>query len=53
MFCDPWEGVVAIPRSLLEEVVALMPELVAADGKVKEDVRRGGSVAAAFEKHRG
>ena len=41
-----------IPRNLLKEVMALLPKLVAADDRVKEDVLKGGSVAAAFKKHR-
>jgi hypothetical protein len=47
------EGIVAIPRNLLEDVIALVPKLVAADNKAKEDVRCGESVASAFKKHRG
>jgi regulator of RNase E activity RraA len=53
IFCDPLEGIVAIPGDMLEEVIALMPKLVAADDRIKEDVRRGQSVAHAFKKHRG
>lgn len=43
---------IAIPKSLLEDVLALMPKLVAADDKVKEDVRSGSTVFEAFKKHR-
>jgi hypothetical protein len=44
---------VAIPKDLLEDVVNLIPKIVAADEKVKEDVSKGESAAAAFRKHRG
>lgn len=53
MFCDPLEGVVAIPRELLKQVVKILPTLVEADDRVKEEVRKGESVVVAFEKHRG
>ena len=52
MFCDPLEGVVVIPAGLLEDVLTLMPKLVAADDKVKEDVLNGSTVFEAFRKHR-
>ncbi|KAJ9215290.1 hypothetical protein DTO166G4_3175 [Paecilomyces variotii] len=52
IFCDPLEGVVAIPRDLLDGVLELMPKLVAQDDKVKEDVVNGSGVAEAFKKHR-
>ena len=53
MFCDPIEGVVVIPNALLEDVLSLMPKLVAADDRVKEDVINGLSVFEAFKNHRG
>ncbi|ERF68425.1 hypothetical protein EPUS_03743 [Endocarpon pusillum Z07020] len=52
IFCDPLEGVVAIPRNLLDKVISMVPKLVAADEKIKEDLHRGGSVARAFRTHR-
>lgn len=52
LFCDPLEGVVVIPAALLDEVLELMPKLVAADDKVKEDVLAGSTVFDAFKKHR-
>ena len=52
VFCDPLEGVVVIPRDLLDEVIELMPRLVEADDRVKEDVQNGSSVFEAFKKHR-
>ncbi|KKZ62523.1 hypothetical protein EMCG_03069 [[Emmonsia] crescens] len=51
-FCDPLEGAVIIPAELLDEVLALVPQLAAADEKVKEDVLNGSSVFDAFAKHR-
>lgn len=53
LFCDPLEGVVVIPQALLDEVLSLMPKLVAADDWVKEDVANGSKVFDAFKKHRG
>jgi hypothetical protein len=41
-----------IPKSLLGDVLALMPKLVAADDKVKEDVGNGSTVFEAFKRHR-
>ncbi|EEQ84893.1 DlpA domain-containing protein [Blastomyces dermatitidis ER-3] len=51
-FCDPLEGTAVIPAELLDEVLALVPKLAAADEKVKEDVLNGANVFDAFEKHR-
>lgn len=42
-----------IPAALLDDVLTLMPKLVAADEKVKEDVLNGSNVFDAFKKHRG
>ncbi|RMD43243.1 hypothetical protein DV735_g1883, partial [Chaetothyriales sp. CBS 134920] len=50
VFCDPGEGVVVIPQALVDATLQLMPRLVAADDKVKEAVKEGLSVAAAFKK---
>lgn len=52
VFCDPLEGIVVIPQGLLDEVISLMPKLVEADERVKEDVEKVGSVFDAFKKHR-
>ncbi|OJJ40637.1 hypothetical protein ASPWEDRAFT_166704 [Aspergillus wentii DTO 134E9] len=52
IFCDPLEGVVAIPRDLLDQVLELMPKFVAMDDKVKEAVLQGSSVFDAFKKFR-
>lgn len=53
VFLDPEEGVVVIPRDLLDETLSLMPTLVSADEKVKEAVIDGMAVADAFKKFRG
>lgn len=42
-----------IPNALLDGVLDLMPKLVSADDKVKEDVLKGSTVFEAFKKHRG
>ncbi|KAH6610593.1 hypothetical protein Trco_000613 [Trichoderma cornu-damae] len=52
-FSDPVNGVVIIPRDKLDQVLELLPSLVAADAKVKEDVLKGMSVYEAFKLHRG
>ena len=44
---------VVIPQELLDEMLSLMPKLVAADDKVKEAVTDGMTVAEAFKKFRG
>ncbi|PYI34711.1 DlpA domain protein [Aspergillus indologenus CBS 114.80] len=51
--CDPVEGVVAIPRDLLDAVLETMPKLVAMDDRVKEAVGQGVSVFEAFKRFRG
>lgn len=53
VFADPIEGVVVIPSDLVDQVIELMPKLVSADDKVKEDVVAGTTVKVAFAKHRG
>ena len=53
IFCDPLEGIVVIPKDLAEDLIELMPELVRADDKVKEDVLAGSGVFESFKKHRG
>ncbi|KAL5362507.1 ribonuclease E inhibitor RraA/Dimethylmenaquinone methyltransferase [Aspergillus floccosus] len=52
IFCDPLEGVVAIPRGLLDQVLEVMPKLVAMDDKVKEAVEQGMNVFDAFKQFR-
>jgi len=44
--------VVSIPRDRVDEVLELLPKLVAADEKVIEDVGDGISVQEAFKRHR-
>ena len=41
-----------IPQELVDKVLELMPKIVEADDKVKEDVMAGSTVAEAFKKHR-
>ncbi|RLM00801.1 hypothetical protein CFD26_108022 [Aspergillus turcosus] len=52
IFCDPLEGVVAIPQELLDPVLELMPKLVAMDDKVKDAVSQGMNVFDAFKQFR-
>ncbi|KAL4990554.1 ribonuclease E inhibitor RraA/Dimethylmenaquinone methyltransferase [Aspergillus falconensis] len=52
VFCDPLEGVVIIPKDLLDQVLKVMPGIVKADDKVKEAVEGGMSVFEAFKKFR-
>lgn len=42
----------AIPRDLLDDVLALMPKLTSQDDRAKEDVEKGSTVFEAFKKHR-
>ncbi|KAI9741293.1 MAG: hypothetical protein M1834_003010 [Cirrosporium novae-zelandiae] len=51
-FCDPLEGCVIIPQDLVDGVLAILPKLVEADDKVKEDVLNGKTVFESFAKHR-
>jgi regulator of RNase E activity RraA len=53
VFSDAKNGVVIIPQDKVEEVVAMLPKLVEADDRVKEDVENGMTVQEAFKKHRG
>ncbi|KAI9806783.1 MAG: hypothetical protein M1825_006241 [Sarcosagium campestre] len=53
VFADPANGVVVIPRELVVEVVKVLPKLVEADERVKQDVKAGGRLKEAFSKHRG
>lgn len=53
VFCDSVNGVVVIPREKVLDVVSLIPRIIAADNKVKEDVGKGMAVQEAFSRHRG
>lgn len=53
IFSDVTNGVVIIPREHIDEVVSMLPGLVEADDRVKEDVSKGMTVEEAFQKHRG
>lgn len=50
---DPVNGVVIIPKDKVDQVLKMLPKLIAADDKVKEDVLKGMSVYDAFKLHRG
>ncbi|KAL3461433.1 hypothetical protein BJX64DRAFT_277904 [Aspergillus heterothallicus] len=52
IFCDPLEGVVAIPKDLLDQVLEIMPKLIDMDDKVKAAVEKGSSAFDAFQKFR-
>ena len=52
VFSDPLAGVVVIPKDRLGQTLQLLPRLVEADERVKEDIRNGISVQEAFTKHR-
>ncbi|KAJ5221578.1 uncharacterized protein N7469_010465 [Penicillium citrinum] len=52
IFCDPFEGVVVIPRDLLDPVLELMPKLISMDEKAIEAVAQGMSVTQAFKEFR-
>ncbi|KAH8599622.1 ribonuclease E inhibitor RraA/Dimethylmenaquinone methyltransferase [Bisporella sp. PMI_857] len=53
VFSDPSNGVIIIPQDKVAEVVEMLPRLVEADDRVKEDVLKGITVQEAFKKHRG
>ncbi|EHK99887.1 RraA-like protein [Glarea lozoyensis ATCC 20868] len=53
IFLDAVNGVVAIPQDKVADVIELLPKLVSADDRVKEDVEQGVSVNDAFKRHRG
>ena len=53
VFSDPINGVAIIPKEKLDQVIELLPVIVGADEKVKEDVQKGVSVKEAFARHRG
>jgi regulator of RNase E activity RraA len=52
IFCDPDEGVVAIPRDAVVEVLSYLSAHVKTEEKIKEDVSKGMSVTDAFAKWR-
>ena len=45
-------GVVAVPKSLIAQVLDLLPQLVAAERKVTEDIDNGVTFAEATKRHR-
>lgn len=53
VFSDPTNGVIVIPQEKVADVLELLPQLIEADDRVKEDVLKGMSVHEAFKKHRG
>ncbi|KAH6680337.1 ribonuclease E inhibitor RraA/Dimethylmenaquinone methyltransferase [Halenospora varia] len=53
VFSDAINGVAVIPQDLVSRVLELLPSLVAADDRVKEDVEKGMTVQEAFKIHRG
>jgi len=44
---------VVIPLGKVAKVIEILPGLVGADDRVKEDVAKGVTVQEAFKKHRG
>ncbi|KAL5329194.1 hypothetical protein ACEPPN_002704 [Leptodophora sp. 'Broadleaf-Isolate-01'] len=53
VFSDVTNGVIVIPQDRVAEVISLLPGLVEADDRVKDDVAKGMTVQEAFKKHRG
>jgi hypothetical protein len=53
VFSDAVNGVVIIPQEKVLEVIDMLPKLMEADDKVKEDVAKGMTVKEAFKLHRG
>jgi regulator of RNase E activity RraA len=53
VFSDAVNGVIVIPKEKVGEVVEMLPKLVQADDRVKEEVKKGMTVEEAFKKHRG
>jgi regulator of RNase E activity RraA len=53
VFSDATNGVVVIPEDKVNDVISMLPALVEADNRVKEEVRKGMTVQEAFKKHRG
>ncbi|KAH0536777.1 hypothetical protein FGG08_006380 [Glutinoglossum americanum] len=52
IFADPKEGVVCIPQDKLEDVLRILPSIVAADERVLEVVKAGMEVWEAFRRFR-
>ncbi|KAJ5168395.1 uncharacterized protein N7482_003989 [Penicillium canariense] len=52
IFCDPMEGVVAIPRDLLGPILDLMPRMVRMDDQARAAVIDGMTVTEAFKTFR-
>lgn len=44
---------VIIPKDKVSKVIEMLPGLMDADDKIKEDVSKGMSVFESFKKHRG
>jgi regulator of RNase E activity RraA len=53
VFSDAVNGVIVIPLEKVDQVIEMLPRLMEADDKVKEDVAKGMTVQEAFKKHRG
>jgi regulator of RNase E activity RraA len=53
VFSDTTNGVIVIPQDKVSELISLLPVLVEADDRVKEEVSKGMTVHEAFKKHRG
>ena len=53
VFSDAVNGVIVIPLEKVDQVIEMLPRLMEADDKVKEDVAMGMTVQEAFKKHRG
>ena len=53
IFSDPTNGVIVIPQDKVSDVIKILPGLVEADDRVKDDVLMGMSVQDAFKRHRG
>lgn len=52
VFSDPTNGVVVIPKEKVSNVLDILPGLLEADDRVKEDVKKGVTVHEAFKRHR-
>ncbi|KAL3423641.1 DlpA domain-containing protein [Phlyctema vagabunda] len=53
VFSDRTNGVIVIPKDKVDAVVEMLPKIVGADDRVKEEVQNGITVQEAFKKHRG
>ncbi len=52
IFSDTRNGVVVIPQDKVTQLVSMLPDLVAADDRVKDEVEKGMTVQEAFKRHR-